>query len=62
MSWSVSAHRPSTYHGVSTPSPVVPATLTSSQVPDGVTAFQDGITSVTANPGTTSGEVQVASS
>ena len=60
MSESVSAHRPSTRQPVSLPSASRAATSTSSQVPAGVLAFQDGTTSVAPKPGATSGEVQAA--
>ncbi len=51
--------RPSTYHLVEVPRSVVPAIATSTQVPGGVVAFQEAISSVRPKPGRTVGEVQL---
>jgi hypothetical protein len=59
---SPSVHRPSTYHLVLVPRSDRPDIDTSIQVPAGVLAFHEAISSVSANPGRTSGDSQVACS
>ncbi len=60
MSWSPAAQRPITYQGVSVPSEYVPCSSTWSQVPAGVFAFQEAMTSVAGTVSRCTGEVQVA--
>ncbi len=60
MSWSPAAQRPMTYQGVSVPSEYVPFSSTWIQVPSGVCAFQEVMTSVAGTPSRCTGEVQVA--
>lgn len=60
MSWSPDAHRPSTYQGVSVPSEYVPRMSMPIQVPAGVWAFQEAMTSVAGTVSRWTGEVQVA--
>jgi hypothetical protein len=55
-------HRPSTYHLVMVPRSVRPDIATSTQVPGGVVAFQDAISSVRPKPGVTTGDVQLVRS
>ncbi len=51
--------RPSTYHLVVAPRSVRPAIATSTQVPGGVVAFQEAISSVSPKPVATCGDVQL---
>lgn len=54
--------RPSTYHLVVVPRSVCPAIATSTQVPGGVVAFQEAISSVAPNAVATCGEIQLVCS
>lgn len=57
---SAAAHRPRTSQAVAVPSASMPRTRICTQVPGGVSAFHEAISSVQANPGVTTGESQVA--
>jgi hypothetical protein len=60
MSASPEAQRPMTYHFVMLAALVVPRIWTCTQVPAGVSAFQDATSSVEPKPGAYIGDVQVA--